>query len=160
MPRWPERTAEERFWEKVDKTDTCWLWTAGIFQQTGYGQFGVSKGNVVTAHKFSYELLVGPVPEGMQLDHIRCVRTCVRPEHLRLVTSKQNKENRQVLNRNNTSGVRGVSWNSREGKWRASVTHNSKLYSAGYFDRIEDAEAAAIAKRIELFTHNEADRKG
>jgi hypothetical protein len=81
-------TAEDRFWAKVDKTDGCWLWQ-GIDNGNGYGRFGLY-GKSVYAHRFAYELLVGPIPEGLHLDHLCRVRLCVRPSHLEAVTQVEN----------------------------------------------------------------------
>jgi hypothetical protein len=67
-------------------------------------------------------------------------------------------ENRRGPQSNGTSGVRGVSWDGRRGKWEAHATHNSRKYHLGYFANIKDAERAAIAGRCRLFTHNELDR--
>lgn len=83
------RPAAERFWSKVAKSPDCWLWTAGL-DSKGYGQFRVNTERKVVAHRFAYELLVGPVPEGLQLDHLCRVRRCVNPAHLEPVTSRVN----------------------------------------------------------------------
>lgn len=77
-------TLDARFWSKVLKTDGCWLWMAGRFS-TGYGNFSVH-GRPGMAHRFAYELLVGPIPEGLELDHLCRLRHCVNPEHLEPVT--------------------------------------------------------------------------
>lgn len=111
------------------------------------------------AHRYAYELLVGPVA-GVILDH-RCHNpACVNPEHLRVTDArnKQNGENRGRLNRNNTSGVRGVWWNGKNRKWAAEVTHFRRKFYLGLFAEKEDAERAVISKRNELFTHNDLDR--
>lgn len=79
-------TAEERFWAKVEKTDACWLWT-GAKSPTGYGYFGA---NTRLAHRFAYEILVGPIPEGYEVDHLCRVRNCVNPAHLEAVTKAVN----------------------------------------------------------------------
>lgn len=77
----------ERFWNKVDKNGPggCWLWTASL-DGRGYGQFALDriegKKRNVRAHRFSYEQIVGPVPQGFELDHLCRVRHCVRPDHL------------------------------------------------------------------------------
>ncbi|OKH70830.1 hypothetical protein EB72_24865 [Mycobacterium sp. SWH-M1] len=73
-------TAEERFWIKVEKTDTCWLWTAATMKN-GYGRF-----DRILAHHF----LVGKPPEGYEWDHLCFIRNCVRPDHLELVTRAEN----------------------------------------------------------------------
>lgn len=83
-----KQTLEERFWSKVDKTEDCWLWRAGKFWH-GYGQFSVNNKSRY-AHRVAYELEFGPVPDGMQLDHLCRVRLCVRPSHLEAVTQTEN----------------------------------------------------------------------
>jgi hypothetical protein len=82
------RTAEERFWAKVKKTDTCWLWTAARFRG-GYGQFRMDR-KIVSAHRIAYALVKGPIPEGLHIDHICRVRHCVNPDHLEAVTKRVN----------------------------------------------------------------------
>src|SRR5687768_15914191 len=72
----------ERFWSKVNKRGAggCWLW-AGSTGRGGYGQYFYD-GRMRKPHRIAYELLVGPIPEGLQLDHLCSVRTCVNPTHL------------------------------------------------------------------------------
>ena len=80
--------AHDRFWMKVQKTDTCWLWTAAC-NQGGYGRF-LCDGKLVQAHRWAYEQVKGPIPEGLDLDHLCRVRNCVNPNHLEPVTRRQN----------------------------------------------------------------------
>lgn len=84
----------ERFMQRVQKTDTCWIWT-GAKTAGGYGTFVVSTGNATTAHRFAYEHFNGPIPDGMEIDHVwdrGCRRLdCVNPDHLEPVTSSENK---------------------------------------------------------------------
>lgn len=147
-----------RFWEKVDKTDTCWIWTAAVVQK--YGMFSIridSKKRMVKAHRVSYEQQYGEIPGAAPLDHQCGVERCVRPDHLRPVSVKQNAEHRTGANTNSESGVRGV---HRHGdRWRAAVRHNGVLHRSRPFETIAESEAAAIAMRNGLFTHNDADRK-
>lgn len=75
-----------RFWIKVDKSGDCWLWTAGRTPE-GYGKFWLD-GRTVLAHRVAFELGHGPIPDGLQLDHLCRVRHCVR--HLEPVTVRDN----------------------------------------------------------------------
>ena len=148
------RPLEEKFWEKVDKTDGCWLWTAALYSN-GYGHFRADHKDHL-AHRLAWKMIVGdPVPT--LLDHTCHVRNCVNPAHLRPATVKQNNEN-LGMRATNTSGVRGVSWHRRGKKWRAQVCHHGKTIHLGLFVDLLEAEAAVIAKRLELFTHNDYDR--
>lgn len=83
------KSPEERFFAKVHTTSTCWLWTA-YTNPDGYGQFGETHGQGRLAHRWAYEHLVGPIPAGMQLDHLCRVRHCVNPSHLEPVTQREN----------------------------------------------------------------------
>lgn len=90
-PRLREATAEERFrtkWQYAPETG-CYLWVGGSRDKDGYGRFHwMGKGRM--AHRVAWELSHGPIPVGMVVDHICRVRSCVNPDHLRLVTSRQN----------------------------------------------------------------------
>lgn len=90
-------TTEERFWEKVNKDGPipewdsslgrCWVWLGAT--QKGYAEFR-SLGENVRGHRYSYELLVGPIPDGLVIDHLCHVRNCVNPAHLQPVTFREN----------------------------------------------------------------------
>lgn len=94
---WDEHSAPwpERFWQNVDKDrpgSDCWWWTAGT-NEHGYGQTHLPEGRhgwTVKAHRVSYELTVGPIPAGLQLDHLCRNRPCVNPAHLEPVTPQIN----------------------------------------------------------------------
>lgn len=151
-----KRDAADRFWEKVDASGECWLWTAATWP-SGYGQFnlGTDSGyRNIAAHHFSYTDMVGPIPDELELDHTCRNRLCVRPSHLRPVTRKQNSENLSA-NSNSATGIRGVVKCGH--RWRARVTHNHREYHVGYFASADEAAEAVRLKRIELFTHNDAD---
>lgn len=147
---------ELRFWSKVDRSGPCWLWVASC-RANGYGQINI-EGKNRSAHRVAYELAVGPVPNGLLIDHACRVRACVRPEHLRLATAKQNGENREVTSSVSASGLRGVRWDKARKQWHVAVTHNYRTVNIGRFDSLEEASRAAIDARLALFTHNESDR--
>lgn len=81
----------DRFWPKVDKTapSGCWLWTASK-NEHGYGHFSLSHADACKAHRFAYLAVVGPIPEGLVLDHLCRNRACVNPDHLEPVTQRTN----------------------------------------------------------------------
>ena len=150
-------TSLQRFWSKVDKSGSCWEW-AGTKLASGYGVMNIYP-KMYKAHRLAYLWTKGPIPEGMQVDHVCHNPGCVRPEHLRLVTNKQNQENQKGPQTRNRSGYRGVYWNKERGKWGTLVCHQGRRYHAGHYDDPEQANAAVIAKRNELYTHNNPDRR-
>ena len=83
-------SVEDRFWSKVNKTDTCWLWTGAKFNGD-YGCFWF-EGRRQVASRVAWILVNGRIPEGLEPDHVCRVRSCVRPElpHLELVTHREN----------------------------------------------------------------------
>lgn len=84
----PPRDPYEKFWRQVQKSEGCWLWL-GKRDQKGYGTVRW-KQQQKGAHRVSYEALVGPIPEGLTLDHLCRVRNCVNPAHLEPVTHREN----------------------------------------------------------------------
>lgn len=142
-----------RFWSKVDKTGDCWLWTAAT-TPSGYGNF-TQRSKYVAAHRFAYTITFGAIPEGLFIDHLCHTKACVKPDHLRTATRMQNGQNRNGAAAHCRSGVRGVFWHKANGRWSTHVGHNGKSHYAGSYDNIADAEAAVIALRNKLFTHNQ-----
>lgn len=78
----------ERFWSKVDTTGDCWLWR-GSRNTKGYGSFRVGN-KTLTVHRIAYELLIGPIPDGLTLDHLCRNPVCVNPNHLEPLTGREN----------------------------------------------------------------------
>lgn len=146
---------EERFWEKVDKSGDCWL-CSGNPTHDGYSRVWVD-GERIYAHCYSYTLNVGPIPDDMEVDHTCFVPNCVRPDHLRLVTQKQNNEHRRGPLSNSKSGVRGVHWDKENECWLAQIGHHGKRLHVGRYDTLAEADRAVRAKRAELFTHDDAN---
>lgn len=101
-PEAPEELATEglpirlwaRLWAKTEAgPGDCWLWTGATNQ--GYGVLGTKKGGPYKqfrTHRLAYEFMVGPIPDGLTLDHLCRVRNCVNPDHLEPVTSTENSK--------------------------------------------------------------------
>jgi hypothetical protein len=87
-PRPRTLSMSERFWSKVDKSGDCWLWTGTITNR--YGRFFLAHGRMTPAHRWAYESLVGPIPEGLTIDHLCRNPPCVNPDHLEPVTVQEN----------------------------------------------------------------------
>jgi len=80
---------QERFWSMVDASGDCWEWT-GRIDDVGYGHFGARYKAPIRAHRYSYLLLVGDIPKHMVIDHLCQNRPCVNPDHLEVVTRREN----------------------------------------------------------------------
>ena len=84
------QSIEDRFWAKVEAMPSgCWEWRAA-HDPKGYGVFRGEQSILVKAYKFSYELLCGPVPAGLQIDHLCRNPGCVNPDHMEPVTAGVN----------------------------------------------------------------------
>jgi hypothetical protein len=88
----------DRFWKKVNKTPTCWEWTAGT--KDGYGWYMLFPGKTEYAHRVAYTQLRGDIPKGKELDHLCRNRKCVNPDHLEPVS--------HAVNMNRSAGHRDL----------------------------------------------------
>jgi hypothetical protein len=92
---------EQRFWKYVDKTENCWNWTGTTAGPGRYGHFHIGGGGDhrqrAYAHRYSYELHVGPIPEGMEIDHLCRNTRCVRWDHLEPVSHAENQRRRRGI---------------------------------------------------------------
>ena len=112
-----KRPIEDRYWEKVDKSDLngCWPWTAGRDKKMGYGQFfGTKPGQI--AHRIGWELAFGPIPKGLCVCHSCDNPPCQNPSHWFLGTHKENTADMMAKGR-----MDGVSIHP---EWRARGERN------------------------------------
>lgn len=138
----------ERFWDRVEKTENCWLWVGGK-NRAGYGRLDFG-GKSMLAHRLSWSLEIGEIPEGAFLDHMCHEPSCVNPDHLRLASHTLNMQNRAGARVDSASGVRGV-WRDREkGRWVGQVVAFGKKHRKR-FKEIEDAERWVAETRSNLY---------
>ena len=140
----------ERFWSKVVIQTTgevfngehCWLWTAATLPY-GHGIFGLTGRNSGTtlAHRFSWELVNGPIPIGLDIDHCCHSTACVNVKHLQLVSKQEHGHlGSPNGNRTNMTGYRGVFPN--KNRWSAHIQIRKQPIHLGTFNTpLEAAQA-------------------
>ena len=143
-------TPEEAFLARTEPIvgdPGCLIWT-GSLNSDGYGGLRVN-GRMVRAHRYAWERELGPIPDGMEVDHECWERSCVNVDHLRLATHAENTWNLSGVRKNGGGLPRGVYRSGR--RYRAQVGHSGALLYLGTFDTPEEASAAAQTKRAILF---------
>ncbi len=150
LPLPPISTLREYFHYNPDNGELSWKKAAGrkikpgrvVSNKTSNGYIQVQlKGRMYTGHRIAWALFYGKDPGDYQVDHINGVRHDNRIVNLRLVTRSQNAANRK-LHKNNTSGIKGVSWCKYRKKWVAQIVTGGKTYKRRF-----DSKAGAIAER-------------
>lgn len=127
---------EQRFWGFVDKSGDCWTWTGTTNgRNDGYGKFSVGPNVRVYAHRFSWELHNGLIPEGMLVCHHCDNPLCVRPDHLFLGTPLDNMRDMWAKGRGNNPRRTGEDARNHKLTWDA-VNEIRRLYTAGYGYRV------------------------
>lgn len=151
MARWT-LALKERFMQYVspEPNSGCWLWT-GQIGDDGYGRFEID-GGPKRAHRVSFEMFIGPIPDGIDCCHTCDVRPCVCPDHLFSGTRNDNNIDmaRKERGRKSKSGLPfGVSRNGRsKGKpFLVRVQEDGKRHHLGAFATVDEAHAVAAAFR-------------
>jgi hypothetical protein len=133
-----------RFVDKIEKSDSgCWIWGAGK-DGHGYGQFWLD-GREQAAHRVSYELFVGPIPEGLVIDHLCRTPACVNPSHIEPVTVLENN----IRGLAPASAMNGETCRNGKHPWPESAVRAGKQLrcqpcsQAAYRRRVEKSKAAA-----------------
>lgn len=139
---------EQAFTARLKPSDGCIEWS-GWISPDGYGKFKTG-GKSVFAHRYAWERVHGPIPDGLVIDHACRNTACVNVDHLRLATQSENTRNLSGAKSNNKhSGARNV---GRMGnRWRVRITKDGTVHAFGCYDTLEQARAVAEAGRAELF---------
>ena len=134
---------EKRFWKFVYKTDTCWIWN-GQLNNFGYGLF--YNGNKVSvAHRFSYLINKGSIPDGLVIDHTCGMKFCVNPCHLRLCTKAENNSVEHIRGGEYILQDRREEYNRLQ-EIRKSLKRNTHRIFGDFWSRVEKTETCWIYK--------------
>ena len=134
-----------------------------VSKSSGYVMFTSSspKKTHIRLHRVAWEMMHGPVPEGMEIDHIDGIRSNNKADNLRLVSRKENNRNLGVR-KGNKIGLAGVRWFHRTNKWQSFIGGNDgKTIWLGYFSSLIDAAAARISAQNKMnYTASHGRRVG
>ena len=125
----------------------------GTPDRAGYLRIRIARKNVA-AHRLIYSHVYGEIKSGYEVDHINGVTADNRISNLRLVTRRQNQENKIYPSKNNKLGVKGVSYRKELDKFRAQISSNGKTFHLGCFETIEAAAKAYQIAAHTYHTHN------
>lgn len=112
---------------------------AGSVKPSGYAQVCFDR-KMYMVHRIVYEMHYGDIPDGMVIDHKDGNPLNNNIENLRITTPSGNSKNRK-RHENNSSGVTGVCWHKKAGKWLANIRVNGRLIHLGWFANLDDAIA-------------------
>ena len=141
-------TPEEAFALRTEWRGDCLIWV-GYTKPNGYGRIYVN-GKQQQAHRYAWERVNGPIPDGMHIDHKdHCSTSCVNIDHLRLATVAQNNSHLSGAKKDSKSGIRNVYPDG--SKWRVQVKKNGKKHYFGVYNDLDEAARVAAAAREKLF---------
>lgn len=143
MPGMSKKPMEQRlaeFWARVDKSGDCWLWTGPTFRD-GYGATSTLI-KTQRAHRVSWELAHGPIPDGMCVCHTCDVRACVNPDHLWLGTNNENMAD-MVAKGRSCSGDRHPLRRDPSQRRRGAANYMVQHPEASYFNRAKFSHPGA-----------------
>lgn len=143
----------ERFFKKVEKTSSCWNWKGILFKQ-GYGRIAsLNKVKSLKAHRISWEIHFGKIPDGLCVLHKCDNRKCVRPDHLWLGTKFENNQDRSFKKRS----AYGLSHPN--GKISTSEVLNiKKIYNTKNISQYKLAEMFGVSQSLISFIINNKQR--
>lgn len=146
----------DRFWKQVQKTDSCWIWTASL-NKHGYGK-AFYEGKTMSAHRLAYILTYGPVSDGINVCHScdkdyptndASYRRCVRPDHLFLGTTADNMKDKAQKGRcNSPAGERNGANLHPDRVARGDNNGQSKVTSEQVLKMFEERKAGKSQKEL------------
>jgi len=119
-----------KFWKQVEKGHRCWLWI-GHTNRDGYGRLAVYHRGMQLAHRISWEIHNGPIPDGLNVLHHCDIPACVNPSHLYLGTQKDNVRDMIVRGRANWENRKAGEENGNAKLTETEVREIRKLHAIG-----------------------------
>ena len=141
------RPNAKKFPDDARKQGNCLLWDFRI-DTHGYGRVAV-KGKTLLAHRYAWERVNGPIPDGLMIDHTCHNRSCIEVLHLRVATRSENNSNRSGSTSESSTGIRNVY--PRGNKFYVLIRKNGIAKNYGTYDTAEDAAKVAEETRLKLF---------
>lgn len=153
-------SVKKRFFSKVKKTKNCWLWKGAPDPLSGYGSLKI-EGLKRSAHRVSYAIHHGEIPENLMILHSCHNPKCVNPEHLRSGTAKDNSQD-EVKRQNtrhykcaNPTKYNGIRWDNTRQNWISYVYVENKLLDIGR--HVSEVDAARNHDRIKYMKYGIKD---